>query len=243
MKSLTTMHLGVEAGREAGAGVELAQFGGRTASFAFTRRSGRVISAKTTLTKARLPSVGVEDGCGPPGRLADQRVAHGGEALAREAELDVVLASLAPVELTLGALPGYDAIVIVEPLDRLIGLSEALGVMAPDRFGNVMHAIRPEEEVPTENVPPEQIHHLGLAVGGRRAGRGHLLKPRSSPPIPRYARRTSSSASVGDPNHRTDSRLAPWPSHQSAKQHLDVDDVGLCPTRPPIHGRLEGWMT
>jgi hypothetical protein len=53
MKSLTpTMHLGVEAGREAGAGVELAQFGGRTASFAFTRRSGRAISAKTTLTKA-----------------------------------------------------------------------------------------------------------------------------------------------------------------------------------------------
>ena len=33
MKSLTTMHLGVEAGREAGAGAELAQFGGRIASF------------------------------------------------------------------------------------------------------------------------------------------------------------------------------------------------------------------
>jgi hypothetical protein len=49
--------------------------------------------------------------------------------------------------------PGYDAIVIVEPLDRLIGLSEALGVIAPDRFGNVMHAIRPEEEAPAENVP------------------------------------------------------------------------------------------
>ena len=29
--------------------------------------------------------------------------------------------------------------------------------MAPDRFGNVMHAIRPEEEVPAENLPPEQI--------------------------------------------------------------------------------------
>jgi hypothetical protein len=43
--------------------------------------------------------------------------------------------------------PGYDAIVIVEPLDRLIGLSEVLGVIAPDRFGNVMHAIGPEEEV------------------------------------------------------------------------------------------------
>jgi hypothetical protein len=34
-----------------------------------------------------------------------------------------MLASLARVELTLGALPAYDAIVIVEPLDRLIGLS------------------------------------------------------------------------------------------------------------------------
>ena len=42
---------------------------------------------------------------------------------------------------------GYDAIVIVELLDRLMGLSEALGVIAPDRFGNVMHAIGPEEEV------------------------------------------------------------------------------------------------
>jgi len=62
-------------------------------------------------------------GCGPPGRLADHPVARGGEALAREAELDVVLASLARVELSLGALPGYDAIIIVEPLDRLIGLS------------------------------------------------------------------------------------------------------------------------
>jgi hypothetical protein len=52
---------------------------------------------------------------------------------------------------------GYDAIVIVKSLDRLIGLSEALGVIAPDRFGNMMHAIRPQEEVPAENVPPEQI--------------------------------------------------------------------------------------
>jgi hypothetical protein len=33
MKSLTTMHLGVEAGREAGAGAQLAQFGARIASF------------------------------------------------------------------------------------------------------------------------------------------------------------------------------------------------------------------
>lgn len=24
-----------------------------------------------------------------------------------------------------------------------------------------MHAIRPEEEVPAENVAPEQLHHLG----------------------------------------------------------------------------------
>ena len=45
----------------------------------------------------------------------------------------------------------------------------------------------------------------------------------------------------GEPSKRLEDR--PWPSHQSAKQHLDVDDVGLCPTRPPIHGRLEGWMT
>jgi hypothetical protein len=126
--------------------------------------------------------------------------------------------------------------------DRLIGLSEALGVMAPDRFGNVMHAIRPEKEVPAENVTPEQIHHLGLAVGGRRAGRGHLLKPRSRPPFP--IRTPRFLIGLGrDRNHRTDSRLAPWPSHQSAKQHFDVDDIGLCPTRPPIHGRLEGWMT
>jgi hypothetical protein len=85
-----------------------------------------------------------------------------------------VLASLARAELSLGALPW----VRCRALDRLIGLSEALGVMAPDRFGNVMHAIRPEEEVPAGNVPPEQIHHLGLGVGGRRAGWGHLLKPR-----------------------------------------------------------------
>ena len=49
-----------------------------------------------------------------------------------------MLASLARVELSLGALPWVDAIVIVEPLDRPIGLSEALGVIAPDRFGNVM---------------------------------------------------------------------------------------------------------
>ena len=43
-----------------------------------------------------------------------------------------------------------------------------------------------------------------------------------------------------DRNHRTDPRLAPQPSHQSAQQHLDVDDVGLCPPRPPIHWEARG---
>jgi hypothetical protein len=118
-----------------------------------------------------------------------------------------VLASLARVELTLGAL--LRCHVIVELLDRLIGLSEALGVMAPDRFGNVMQAIRPKEEVPAENVPPEQIRHLGLAAGGRRAGRGHCLKPRSRPPVP-DTHAALPHRPRSDRNHRTDSRLAPW---------------------------------
>jgi hypothetical protein len=53
-----------------------------------------------------------------------------------------VLASLARVELSLGALPWVRCLA----LDRLIGLSEALGVMAPDRFGNVMHESRASSE-------------------------------------------------------------------------------------------------
>jgi len=43
-----------------------------------------------------------------------------------------------------------------------------------------------------------------------------------------------------DRNHRTHPRLAPQPSHQGAQQHLDVDDVGLCPPRPPIHWEARG---
>ena len=61
----------------------------------------------------------------PAGRLADQRIAHVGETLAREAELDVVLAAFARIELglrahlraSLGAMP----FVIVEPFHRLVG--------------------------------------------------------------------------------------------------------------------------
>jgi hypothetical protein len=79
--------------------------------------------------------------------------------------------------------------------------------MAPDRFGNVMHAIRPEEEVPAENVPPEQIHHIGPAVGGRRAGRRHLLKPGHILLFP--IRTPRFLIGLGrDRNHRRDSRLA-----------------------------------
>jgi hypothetical protein len=95
MKSLTTMHLGVEAGREAGAGAQLAQFGGRIASFRLRAQKRRAISAKTTLTKASLTLRSGRRWLRTAGRLTDQLVAHGGEALAREAELDVVLASLA----------------------------------------------------------------------------------------------------------------------------------------------------
>jgi hypothetical protein len=54
MKSLTTMHLGVEAGREAGAGAQLAQFGARIASFRLHTQKRQGISAKTTLTKASM---------------------------------------------------------------------------------------------------------------------------------------------------------------------------------------------
>ena len=78
----------------------------------------------------------------------------------------------------LGAMP----FVIVEPFDGLVGLPEALGVIGPDRFGDVMHVIRPQEEVSGEDMPPEQIHHLGLAIGRRRAGRGDFLKVEDDDP-------------------------------------------------------------
>jgi type IV secretion system protein TrbG len=119
--------------------------------------------------------------------------------------------------------PGYDAIVIVEPLDRLIGLLEALGVMTPDRFGNVMHAIRPKEEVPAENVPPEQIHHLGLEVGGRRAGRGHLPKPRSRPPIPNtHAALPSASVGIGTIEQTRGSPLGYLPAISTVRLPLSI---------------------
>src|SRR5271157_3827913 len=38
-----------------------------------------------------------------------------------------------------------------------------------------------------------------------------------------------------DRHHRTDPWLAAQPSHQSAQQHLDVNNIGLCPPCPPVH--------
>ena len=87
------------------------------------------------------------------------------DPLAREAELDVVLAAFARTISPApdrGARLGPVLFVIVEPFHRLVGISEAPRVIGPDRFGNVMHVVRPQEEVARQNVPPEQIHHLGL---------------------------------------------------------------------------------
>ena len=122
----------------------------------------------------------------PAGRLADQGVAHVGQPLARKAELDVVLAALARVEFGLGAhLRAAERpvpLVIIEPFDGLVSLAKPLGVVGPDGFGNVMDVIGPQEEVAGKNVTAEQIHHLGLAIGGGRAGRGHLLKVEDDDP-------------------------------------------------------------
>ena len=66
-----------------------------------------------------------------PGRLADQSIAHVGQPLARKAELDVVLAALARVELSLGAHLGAAErpmpLVIIEPFDGLVSLAKPLG--------------------------------------------------------------------------------------------------------------------
>ena len=103
------------------------------------------------------------------GRLTDQRIAHVREPLAREAELNVVLAALARIELglrsnlrtALSAMP----FIIIETLDRLVGLAKALRVVGPHRFRHVAQVIGPEKEIARQNVAPEQIHHLGLPVG------------------------------------------------------------------------------
>ena len=81
---------------------------------------------------------------------------------------DIELGLRAHLRASLRAMP----LVIVEPLDRLIGLAKALGVIGPDRFGDVVHVVRPQEEVARQNVPPEQIHHLGLAIRPPRSRSG-----------------------------------------------------------------------
>jgi hypothetical protein len=67
-------------------------------------------------------------------------------------------------------------LVIVEPLDGLISLAKALGVIRPYSFGDIVHVVLPEKEVAGQNVPTEHIHHLGLALGRRRTARRDLLK-------------------------------------------------------------------
>ncbi len=106
--------------------------------------------------------------------------AHVRKPLACEAELNVVLAALTRVELCLGAhlrTPERAVpLVIVEPLDGLISLADALGVIGPYSFGDIVHVVRPQEEVAGQNVPTEHIHHLSLALRGRGAARCDLLE-------------------------------------------------------------------
>ena len=106
--------------------------------------------------------------------------AHVRKPLACEAELNVVLAALTRVEFCLGAhlrTPERAVpLVIVEPLDGLISLADALGVIGPYSFGDIVHVVRPQEEVAGQNVPTEHIHHLSLALRGRGAARCDLLE-------------------------------------------------------------------
>ena len=75
-------------------------------------------------------------------------------------------------------------LVIVNTLDRLIGFEKALLVVLAHALGDVDQIFRVQEEVAGEDMPRQQIHHLGLPVRRRGAGRGDVLQIEND-----YARR------------------------------------------------------
>ena len=91
-----------------------------------------------------------------------------------------MLAAFAHIEFGLRAHQGTALcavpLVIVDALDRLVGFQEALLVMLAHTLGNIDEIFRVQEEVAGEDMPRQQIHHLGLPVGGGRTGRRDVLQ-------------------------------------------------------------------
>ena len=91
-----------------------------------------------------------------------------------------MLAALANIELGLGAdqrAPlGPVPLVVVDALDGLLDLGEALPVVLLYPLRHEGEIFRVQEEIAGQDVARQQIHHLRLPVRRRRAGRGDLLQ-------------------------------------------------------------------
>ena len=115
------------------------------------------------------------------GRLRDDAVAHIRETLAREAKLDVVLATFTNIQLGLRAHQHAALspvpLVVVNPFHRLINLGDPSLMIAVDPLWDELDVFRMQEEIAAEDVAGQKVDHFGLTVCRRRIPAGcHVLQ-------------------------------------------------------------------